>query len=122
LAQRKGFLAGAGYNSVGGKRLWEVFEPCADRHGKRLALFLIARAAKWDRLIFLLLSLGEKDESLLVLSRTYLAIWLVRHNRSFSTPTADQPTRLRTILDKQKRLCSETSVGLSVILVNFPAG
>jgi HEAT repeat protein len=110
-------------NSVGGKRLSEVFEQCAYRHGKRLALFLIARVSKWDNLIFLLLSLSEKDESLLDLSRTYLARWLVRYNRSFSTPTADQLTRLRTILEeRQELLNSGTRTQLGLILKNFPMG
>src|SRR2546426_4479663 len=35
-------------NSVGGQRLWEIFDSCRYPHGKRWALFLLARINKWD--------------------------------------------------------------------------
>ncbi len=107
-------------NLVGGQRLWEVFEQSEHHHGKRYVLFLLARTSKWDSLTFLLLSLSERDESLLDLSRTYIRRWLVRYNRTFSTPTADQLLRLRRILDSQElRLDDETKFQLNLILKTF---
>jgi HEAT repeat protein len=93
-------------NSVGGQRLWEIFDSCRYPHGKRWALFLLARVNKWDSINFLIQSLIDQNDSCVDLSQKYIARWFARYNRSFATPTAEQLSRLRNTLSKSNLLLS----------------
>ena len=93
-------------NSVGGQRLWEVYDQCRYLHGQRWALFLIARISKWDSINFLIQSLTNQSDSCVDLSRRYIARWFARYNRSFVTPTPEQLSRLRNTLSKCNLLLS----------------
>jgi hypothetical protein len=108
-------------NLVGGRRLWEVFQRSSHRHGKRFALFLIARISKWDSLIFLLRALPASDESLAELSRDYVRRWFARYNRTFTTPTPDQLSKLRALLATHELLLAPAlAVELKSIIDTFP--
>jgi HEAT repeat protein len=87
-------------NSVGGQRLWEIYESCRHSHGKRHVLFLLARINKWDSINFLLRSLMDPNDSCVDLSQRYIARWFARYNRSFVTPTAEQLSKLRNTLSR----------------------
>jgi hypothetical protein len=84
--------------SVGGPRLWAIFERCQFSHGRRAALFLLARLSKWDSAGFLIQALGDRDEAVTALSMRYIARWLARYNRTFTPPTGEQIASLRSIL------------------------
>ena len=85
-------------NSIGGARLWEVYNRCRYPHGRRGTLYLLARISKWDSIAFLIQSLGDHDQSLVELSRRYIVRWFARYNRSFATPSEGQLARLRVVL------------------------
>jgi hypothetical protein len=55
-------------NSVGGQRLWEIFDSSRYPHGKRWALFLLARINKWESIAFLIQSLTDQNDSCVELS------------------------------------------------------
>ena len=59
-------------NSVGGQRLWEIFDSCRYPHGKRWTLFLLARINKWDSIAFLIQSLTDQNDSCVELSQRYI--------------------------------------------------
>jgi HEAT repeat protein len=96
-------------NSVGGQRLWEIYDRCRYPHGKRWALFLLARINKWDSIAFLIQSLTDQNDSCVELSQRYIVRWFARYNRSFATPTAEQLSRLRNVLSRCNLLLSSVS-------------
>jgi HEAT repeat protein len=107
-------------NLVGGQRLWEIFDRCAHPHGKRRALFLLARINKWDSIAFLVQSLTHQDDAFLDLSQKYINRWFARYNRSFATPTAEQISRLRDVLGRCSLLLSSgTQRQLDSLLRSF---
>jgi hypothetical protein len=107
-------------NSVGGQRLWEIFDSCRYPHGKRWALFLLARINKWDSIAFLIQSLTDQNDSCLELSQRYIVRWFARYNRSFATPTAEQLSRLRNVLSRCNLLLSSgTQRQLDSLLKSF---
>src|SRR5215470_5326680 len=93
-------------NSVGGQRLWGIYQKCPHLHGQRSALFLVARINKWDSINFLILSLMSPSDPCVDLSRRYIARWFARYNRSFMTPTPEQLSRLRNTLNQCNLLLS----------------
>ncbi len=107
-------------NLVGGQRLWEIYDSCRYSHGKRWALFLLARISKWDSITFLIQSLTDQDDSCVELSQRYIVRWFSRYNRSFATPTAEQLSRLRNVLSRcNLLLSSETQRELDSLLKSF---
>ncbi len=107
-------------NLVGGQRLWEIFDSCRHPHGKRWALFLLARINKWDSITFLIQSLTDQNDSCLELSQRYIVRWFARYNRSFTTPTAEQLSRLRNVLSRCNLLLSSgTQRQLDSLLKGF---
>jgi hypothetical protein len=107
-------------NSVGGQRLWEIFDSCRYPHGKRWALFLLARINKWDSIAFLIQSLTDQNDSCVELSQRYIVRWFARYNRSFATPTAEQLSRLRNVLSRCNLLLnSGTQRQLDSLLKSF---
>jgi HEAT repeat protein len=107
-------------NSVGGQRLWEIYDSCRYPHGRRWALFLLARINKWDSINFLIQSLVDQTDSCVDLSQKYIARWFARYNRSFATPTAEQLSRLRNTLSKGNLLLSSgTHRQLDSLLTSF---
>jgi|HubBroStandDraft_2_1064218.scaffolds.fasta_scaffold12778_1 hypothetical protein len=107
-------------NSVGGQRLWEIFDSCRYPHGKRWALFLLARINKWDSIAFLIQSLPDQNDSCVELSQRYIVRWFARYNRSFATPTAEQLSRLRNVLSRCNLLLSSgTQRQLDSLLKSF---
>ena len=86
--------------SVGGKRLWEIFEQCEFSHGRRATLFLLARLGKWDSISLLVQALGDRDESVAAQAGRYISRWMVRYNRVFATPTREQMISLRNALGR----------------------
>ena len=93
-------------NLVGGQRLWDIYDRCRHPHGKRRALFLLARINKWDSIAFLVQSLTDQNNAIVDLSQKYISRWFVRYNRSFATPTAEQISRLRNVLSRCNLLLS----------------
>jgi HEAT repeat protein len=93
-------------NLVGGQRLWEIYESCRYPHGKRRALFLLARINKWDSINFLIQSLMDQNDSCVETSQRYIARWFARYNRSLAAPTAEQLSNLRDILSRCNLLLS----------------
>jgi len=87
-------------NSTGGQHLWEIYQKCPHLHGKRWALFLIARINKWDSINFLIQSLIIPSDPSADLSQSYIARWFARYNRSFAAPTTEQLSRLRNTLSQ----------------------
>jgi HEAT repeat protein len=107
-------------NSVGGQRLWETFDSCRYPHGKRWALFLLARINKWDSIAFLIQSLPDQNDSCVELSQRYIVRWFARYNRSFATPTAEQLSTLRNVLSRCNLLLSSgTQRQLDSLLKSF---
>src|SRR6266853_4922946 len=107
-------------NSVGGQRLWEIYDSCRYPHGKRWALFLLARINKWDSIAFLIQSLPDQNDSCVELSQRYIVRWFARYNRSFATPTAEQLSRLRNVLSRCNLLLSSgTQRQLDSLLKSF---
>ena len=107
-------------NSVGGRRLWEIFDRSRYSHGKRWALFLLARISKWDSITFLIQSLTDQNDSCVELSQRYIVRWFTRYNRSFATPTAEQLSRLRNVLSRCNLLLSSgTKRQLDSVLKSF---
>jgi len=107
-------------NLVGGQRLWEIYDRCSHPHGKRRALFLLARINKWDSIAFLVQSLMAQDSSFVDLSQKYITRWFARYNRSFATPTAEQASRLRDVLNRCNLLLdSGTQLQLNSMLKSF---
>jgi HEAT repeat protein len=107
-------------NLVGGQRLWEIYDRCSHPHGKRRALFLLARINKWDSIGFLVQSLTNQDDSFVDLSQKYISRWFARYNRSFVTPTAEQISRLRNVLSRCNLLLSSgTQRQLESLLKSF---
>lgn len=107
-------------NSVGGQRLWETYGSCRYPHGKRCALFLLARTNKWDSIAFLIQSLTDQVDSCVELSQRYIVRWFARYNRSFATPTAEQLSRLRNALSRCNSLLSSgTQRQLGSLLKSF---
>jgi HEAT repeat protein len=107
-------------NLVGGQRLWEIYDRCSHPHGKRGALFLLARINKWDSIAFLVQSLAHQDDPFVDLSQKYISRWFSRYNRSFATPTAEQISRLRNVLSKCSLLLSSgTQRHLDSLLKSF---
>ncbi|HKV61311.1 MAG TPA: hypothetical protein VJO16_05320 [Candidatus Acidoferrum sp.] len=107
-------------NLVGGQRLWEIYDRCSHPHGKRRALFLLARINKWDSIAFLVQSLTNQDDSFVDLGQKYISRWFARYNRSFATPTAEQISRLRNILNRCNLLLnSATQLQLDSLLKGF---
>src|SRR5260370_13426647 len=107
-------------NSVGGQRLWEIFDSCRYPHGKRWALFLLARINKWDSIAFLIQALTDQNDSFVELSQRYIVRWFARYNRSFATPTADQLSKLRNVLSRCNLLLSSgTQRQLDSLLKRF---
>ena len=107
-------------NSVGGQRLWEIYERCRYPHGRRGALFLLARINKWDSITFLVQSLTDQNDSFVDLSRRYISRWFARYNRSFATPTPEQISRLRNVLSRCNLLLSSgTQRQLDSLLEKF---
>lgn len=94
-------------NSIGGQRLWKVYSNCRHLHGKRSALYLLARVSKWDSITFLIQSLAIDDNSLVELGRNYITRWLARYNRSFVVPTADQLATLKGVLSRCSLLLNQ---------------
>ncbi len=107
-------------NSIGGKRLWEVYNHCRYLHGKRGVLYLLARISKWDSIAFLIQSLADQDDSLVELSQRYIVRWFARYNRSFSVPSAEQLATLRSVLSRCNLLVSSgTQRQLDSLLKSF---
>jgi HEAT repeat protein len=104
-------------NSVGGQRLWEIYEACCYTPGQRGALFLIARINKWDSINFLIQSLMTQNDSCVNLSRRYISRWFARYNRSFVAPTPEQLSRLTNTLSRcNLLLSSETQRQIEALL------
>jgi HEAT repeat protein len=91
-------------SSLDGRRLWDIYTQCPYLHGKRAALFLLARINKWDSITFLIQSLAEEDAAFVALSQGYIARWLAQYNQTFPTPSKEQLARLKTISEKYKLL------------------
>jgi len=107
-------------NSIGGQRLWEIYQKCPHLHGKRWALFLIARINKWDSINFLIQSLIIPSDCSVDRSRSYIARWFARYNRSFATPTPEQLSRLRNTLSQCSLLLdAETQWQMESLLKGF---
>lgn len=107
-------------NSIGGQRLWEAYSSARYPHGKRCALYLLARVSKWDSITFLIQSLTDEDSSLVELSKNYITRWFARYNRSFVAPTADQLATLRGVLSRCGLLLSSgTQQHLNSLLRSF---
>jgi len=107
-------------NLVGGQRLWEIYDSCRYSHGKRWALFLLARISKWDSITFLIQSLTDQNDSCVELSQRYIVRWFSRYNRSFATPTAEQLSRLKNVLSRcNLLLSSEAQRELDSLLKSF---
>jgi HEAT repeat protein len=107
-------------NSLGGQRIWEIYRSCRYSHGKRWALYLLARINKWDSINFLIQALMDGDDSCADLTQRYIARWFSRYNRSFATPTAEQLSRLRNTLDAGNLLLTpETHRQLDSLLTSF---
>jgi hypothetical protein len=107
-------------NLVGGQRLWDLYNRCRYPHGKRGALFLLARINKWDSITFLIQTLADQNDYFVGLSQKYIVRWFARYNRSFATPTAEQLARLRNVLSACNLLLSSgTQRQLDSLLKSF---
>ena len=110
-------------NSVGGARLWEVYEGSQFAHVKCGILYLLGRINKWDSIAFLIRSLKDDNHAVVELSRRYIARWFARYNRSFAKPTREQIVRLKSTLLECKLLVSP-GIGsqLELLLNSFESG
>jgi hypothetical protein len=107
-------------NLVTGQRLWDIYQGCPYRHGQRSALFLIARINKWDSINFLIQVLTSQSDSCADMSRTYIARWFARYNRSFAKPTPEQLSRLSNTLSSCNLLLSSgTQRQIELLLKTF---
>jgi hypothetical protein len=109
VAKEAALVLGKRANSVGAPKLWTVYLRAEHSHGKRSALYLLARTNKWDSITYLLQSLSDSDERVAELGRRYVARWFARYNRSFAVPTAAQMTKLRDVLNERNLLVSSDS-------------
>jgi len=66
---------------------------------KRNALSLIEKCAKWDGIAYLLKASCENDEEILALSGFAIRRSLLRFNRSFTRPNAEQVAKLKAALE-----------------------
>jgi hypothetical protein len=84
---------------VSGERIWELFQSSASAHVRRNALSLIEKLGKWDSIYYLLRAVRDSDEAIAGMSRFAIQRWLARFNRSFSSPTHEQLTKLGNALE-----------------------
>lgn len=81
-------------STINGERIWELFQSAAHAHVKRNVFSLIERLGKWDSIYYLVRAVRDPDEAIAVMSRSAIQRWLARFNRSFSSPTPEQLTKL----------------------------
>jgi HEAT repeat protein len=95
---------------IGGTRLWAMFENSAPDHVRRNILRLLAALPKWERIVYLLRILCEKDESLTASAHDYVIRWDSQYNRSQSAPSPEQLTNLETALSKAESRLPNTLI------------
>jgi len=88
-------------------RVWEIFSSTAHAHVKRNALSLLGRFAKWESISYLVRSVSENDDEIVELSRMAIRRWLIRFNRSFTSPTSEQLARVRDAVESWGALLDE---------------
>jgi HEAT repeat protein len=94
-------------SSLNGERIWELFRSATHEHVKRNALALIEKLGKWDSIYYLLRAVRDPDEAIADMSRFAVQRWLSQFNRSFSSPTAEQLSRLPTALEENGHLLDD---------------
>lgn len=94
--------------AVGGARLWELFSTSSLPHVRRNALHLLSRLAKWDAVYYLIRATADPDVGIASASRLGVVRWLSQFNRSFSVPTPDQVSRLKSALLERAHLLEES--------------
>ena len=99
-------------SSLNAARVWEVFSSAAHAHVKRNALSLLGKFAKWESIAYLTRAVCDTDEDIVELSRMAIRRWLIRFNRSFTSPTSDQIARLRSALESCGWLLDEKTLQL----------
>jgi len=120
VAREGTLVLGRRANLVGAARLWQVYLRASHAHGKRFAVYLLARVNKWDSITYLLQSLSDSDERVAELGRRYVARWFARYNRSFIAPSAAQLAKLKSVLDERNLLVSaEAQRQMESILKSF---
>jgi HEAT repeat protein len=92
---------------VGAARFWELFNSTPHTHVKRNALSLIEKCAKWDAIAYLVKARWESDDEILMLSGSAIRRWLLRFNRSFTSPNAEQVANLKAALETYGELIDE---------------
>ena len=95
---------------LSGERIWELFQSSAHAHVRRNALSLIEKLGKWDSIYYLLRAVRDADEVMACMSRFAIQRWLARFNRSFSSPTPEQLTRLGNALEEGGNLLDDRTV------------
>ena len=95
--------------SLSAARVWELFSSKAHAHVKRNALSLIGRFAKWESISYLIRAVCNIDETIVELSRSAIRRWLIRFNRSFTTPTPEQLARFKDALEQCGKLLDEAT-------------
>jgi len=90
-------------------RVWDIFSSTAHVHVKRNALSLIGRFAKWESIAYLIRAVCDADEVIVELSRWAIRRWLIRFNRSFTSPTPEQLARLKDALAQCGKLLNEAT-------------
>jgi hypothetical protein len=96
-------------SSLSAARVWELFSATAHAHVKRNALSLIGRFAKWESIAYLVRAVCDTDDGIVELSRLAIRRWVIRFNRSFTSPTPKQLSRLRDALEQCGKLLDEAT-------------
>ncbi len=91
-------------------RLLEFLRSTPHLHVKRNVIYLIERCAKWDSISYLLNTLCDPNENVVMMSRSAIDDWLGSFNRSFSSPTQDQLAAIRDALERCGHLLDESSL------------
>lgn len=96
-------------SSLSAARVWDIFSSTAHAHVKRNALSLIGKFAKWESIAYLIRAVCDVDEVIVELSRLAIRRWLIRFNRSFTSPAPEQLARLKDALEQCGRLLDEAT-------------
>jgi len=92
---------------VGGEAIWAILASAETPHVKRNALSLLEKLGKWTNIYYLVKAIRDSDEEIVNLSRSAIHRWLIRFNRSFTQPTANQIEKLSDAIGAAGDLLNE---------------
>ena len=78
--------------------LWSVFTAAPQGQARRGALVVLARCDFWPRLSYLLRATADPDPEIAELARQYVASWVARRSRVFTSPAASDADAIRDAL------------------------